>query len=214
VNCIKASNDIFMSARMDDNRIMSEEGDEGTESPDMANGQGEAIGKGESEDVEALKRAFVEEEANAKKYLANWQRSQADFINYKRRTEQEKGDMVRLANAGLILNLLSVVDDMERALDHVSGKIAGAKWVDGIVLIYRKFMAILEANGVSEIKVLEAQFDPNLHEAAAHVEGEDGKVVAVIQKGYMLNDRVLRPARVTVGNGRGSTSSDKPARDE
>ncbi|MFA5375300.1 MAG: nucleotide exchange factor GrpE [Dehalococcoidia bacterium] len=203
-----------MSARMDDNLIMPEEGDEGTESPYMANGQGEVIGKGESEDVEALKKAFAEEEAKAEKYLSNWQRSQADFANYKRRTEQEREAIIKLANAGLILNLLSVVDDMERALDHVSGKTAGAKWVDGIVLIYRKFMAILEANGVSEIKALEAQFDPNLHEAAAHVEGEDGKVVAVIQKGYMLNDRVLRPARVTVGNGRSAAADDDIAKDE
>ena len=108
---------------------------------------------------------------------------------------------ILLANAGLILNLLSVVDDIERALDHVSGKLAASKWVDGITLIYRKFMSILEANGVSEIKALGEQFDPCRHEAAAHIDGEEGKVVTVIQKGYMMNDRVLRPAMVGVGNG-------------
>ncbi len=212
MNCIKVSNK-FMGAIMDDNRIMPEEGDEGSESSDMANGREKAI-ELEDEDVEALKKAFAEEEAKAGKYLANWQRAQADFINYKRRTEQEKGDIVRLANAGLILNLLSVVDDMERALDHVSDKLAGSKWVDGIVLIYRKFMAILEANGVSEMKALGAQFDPSLHEAVVHVEGESDKVIAVVQKGYMLNDRVLRPAMVKVGNGRDSTLGDKPVEDE
>jgi molecular chaperone GrpE len=208
VNCIKVSNK-FMGAIMDDNRIMPGEEDEGAESSDMANRQEEAIELGELEDVEALKKAFAEEEAKAGKYLANWQRAQADFINYKRRTEQEKGDIIKLANAGLIFNLLSVVDDMERALDNISNKLAGSKWVDGIVLIYRKFMAILEANGVSEMKTLGEQFDPSLHEAVVHVEGESGKIMAVVQKGYMMSNRVLRPAMVKVGSGQSSNSSDE-----
>jgi molecular chaperone GrpE len=198
-----------MGAIMDDNRIMPGEEDEGAESSDMANRQEEAIELGELEDVEALKKAFAEEEAKAGKYLANWQRAQADFINYKRRTEQEKGDIIKLTNAALIFNLLSVVDDMERALDNISNKLAGSKWVDGIVLIYRKFMAILEANGVSEMKTLGEQFDPSLHEAVVHVEGESGKIMAVVQKGYMMSNRVLRPAMVKVGSGQSSNSSDE-----
>jgi len=203
-----------MGAIMDDNRIMPGEEDEGAESSDMANRQEEAIELGELEDVEALKKAFAEEEAKAGKYLSNWQRAQADFINFKRRTEQEKSDIIKLANAGLIFNLLSVVDDMERALDNISNELAEFKWVDGIVLIYRKFMAILEANGVSEMKALGERFDPSLHDAVVHVEGESGKVVAVVQKGYMMNNRVLRPAMVKVGRGHSSASSDKLARDE
>jgi molecular chaperone GrpE len=198
-----------MGAIMDDNRIMPGEEDEGAESSDMANRQEEAIELGELEDVEALKKAFAEEEAKAGKYLANWQRAQADFVNFKRRTEQDKGDIIRLANAGLIFNLLSVVDDMERALDNIPDKLAGSKWVDGIVLIYRKFMAILEANGVSEMKTLGEQFDPSLHEAVVHVEGESGKIMAVVQKGYMMSNRVLRPAMVKVGSGQSSNSSDE-----
>jgi molecular chaperone GrpE len=208
VNYIKVSNK-FMGAIMDDNRIMPGEEDEGAESSDMANRQEEASELGELEDVEALKKAFAEEEAKAGKYLANWQRAQADFINFKRRTEQEKGDIIKLANAGLIFNLLSVVDDMERALDNISNKLAGSKWVDGIVLIYRKFMAILEANGVSEMKALGERFDPSLHEAVVHVEGESGKIMAVVQKGYMMSNRVLRPAMVKVGSGQSSNSSDE-----
>lgn len=199
---------------MDDNRIMPEEDDDRSESPDIADGQEGSMGFGEPEDLEALKKAFAEEEAKVGKYLANWQRAQADFANLKRRTEQEKGDIIRLANAGLIFNLLSVVDDMERALDNIPGKLAGSKWVDGIVLIYRKFMAILEANGVSEMKASGAQFDPSLHEAVMQVEGESDKVIAVVQQGYMLNDRVLRPARVKVGNGHGSASNDELAKNE
>ena len=213
MNCTKVSNK-SMGAIMDDNRIMPEEEDEGAESSDIANGQEEAIEPGEVEDLEALKKAFAEEETKAGKYLANWQRAQADFVNFKRRTEQEKGDIIRLANAGLIFNLLSVVDDMERALDSISDRLAGSKWVDGIVLIYRKFMTILEANGVSEMKALGERFDPCLHEAVVHVEGESGKIMAVVQKGYMMNNRVLRPAMVKVGSGHSSASSDNPAKDE
>lgn len=203
-----------MNAKMDDNRITPEEEDEVTQSSGAGYNGGKPAEPGEIEDMETLRKALVDEEAKAEQYLSNWQRSQADFANYKRRTEQERGDVIKLANAGLILNLLSVVDDLERALDHVSGKLAASKWVDGIILIYRKFMAILEANGVSEIKALGEQFDPCLHEAAAHVDGEEGKVVTVIQKGYMLNDRVLRPAMVSVGNGYSSDSSNDNDKEE
>jgi len=175
------------------------EGDEESGSSGIVSGDKKSVG---SEDAVSLKKALAEEGEKAAKYLSNWQRAQADFINYKRRTEQERGDIVKLANAGLILNLLSVVDDMERALDHVSDKVAGSKWIDGIILIYRKFMAILEANGVSEMKTLGEKFDPCLHEAVGHIEGNSDEVVAVVQKGYMLNDRVLRPAKVMVGDGR------------
>jgi molecular chaperone GrpE len=196
-------------AIMDDNQIMPEEEDDGVEFSDMANGQEGAVELREVEEVEALKKALAEEEAKAGKYLSNWQRAQADFVNFKRRTEQEKGDIIKLANAGLIFNLLSVVDDMERALDNISDELAEFKWVDGIVLIYRKFMAILEANGVSEMKALGERFDPSLHEAVIHVEGESGKIMAVVQKGYMMNNRVLRPAMVKVGSGHGAASSDE-----
>jgi molecular chaperone GrpE len=196
-------------AIMDDNQIMPEEEDDGVEFSDMANGQEGAVELGEVEEVEALKKALAEEEAKAGKYLSNWQRAQADFVNFKRRTEQEKGDIIKLANAGLIFNLLSVVDDMERALDNISDELAEFKWVDGIVLIYRKFMAILEANGVSEMKALGERFDPSLHEAVIHVEGESGKIMAVVQKGYMMSNRVLRPAMVKVGSGQSSNSSDE-----
>jgi molecular chaperone GrpE len=194
---------------MDDNRITPEEEDEVTRSSDSVCDKEKPVEAGEIEDLETLRKALVDEGAKAEQYLSNWQRAQADFANYKRRTEQEKEVIIKLANAELILNLLSVVDDLERALDHVSGKLATSKWVDGIVLIYRKFVAILEANGVSEIKSLGEQFDPCMHEAAAHVDGEEGKVVVVIQKGYMLNDRVLRPAMVGVGNGCVSVSDDE-----
>jgi molecular chaperone GrpE len=135
----------------------------------------------------------------AQSYLASWQRAAADFQNYKRRVEQERGDLSRLASAALIINLLPLVDDLERALENVDARLAGLTWVDGIRLIYRKFQALLEMNGVSEIEADGQVFDPTVHEAVMFGEGEDGKVISVVQKGYKLGDRVIRPAMVVVG---------------
>jgi molecular chaperone GrpE len=158
------------------------------------------------ETIVSLKKALAEETAKAEDYLSNWQRTQADFINYKRRTEQDRGEFAKLANAALMLSLLPILDDLERALDNVSDKLRGMTWVDGIELIYRKFKATLEGQGLSEIKAVGETFDPNYHEAVMEVDGEEGKVIEEIQKGYRMNDRVLRPAMVKVGRGAGGAA--------
>ena len=155
------------------------------------------------EDVTSLEKALAEERTKAESYMANWQRAQADFVNFKRRTEQERNEVVMLASATLMLSLLPVLDDLERALENVSEKLSGFTWVDGIALIYRKLKATLESHGLSEIKALGEPFDPNCHEAALYAEGEEGKVIEELQKGYKLHDRVLRPAMVKVGKGQG-----------
>ena len=166
------------------------------------------------EDVKSLKKALDEERAKAEGYLANWQRAQADFINYKRRTEQERSDAVRFGNAALIQGLLPVLDDLERALDSVPEGLADDGWVDGISLIYRKFTAVLEEQGVSEIEALGEPFDPHFHEAMLFGEGEEGMVVEVIQKGYRLHDRVLRPTRVKVGKGEEEGTEEEPQEED
>ena len=162
-----------------------------------------------AEDVESLKEALSEEKAKAESYLANWQRAQADFINFKRRAEQERSETIDFANSTLILNLLPVLDDLERALDNVSEKLAGLTWVDGIVLIYRKLKAILEGHGLTEIRAVGEPFDPNLHEAVLYGEGEEGKVIEELQKGYKLRDRVLRPTMVKVGKGKEEAAAEE-----
>lgn len=154
----------------------------------------------EVEDVEALKQALAEERARAETSLAGWQRAQADFINYKRRTEQEKEGIGRFANSMLVVNLLPVLDDLERALDSISDDIE-LGWVDGIRLIERKLRGILESQGLSPIKALGEPFDPYLHEAVRQDKGKEGIVVEELQKGYKLYDRVIRPSKVVVGNG-------------
>jgi len=155
----------------------------------------------EEEDVEALKQALAEEKEKVETNLAGWQRAQADFINYKRRSEQDKEEISKFANAALMLNLLPILDDLERAMASVPPKLVGFTWVDGISLIERKLRASLEVQGLSQIKALGEQFDPNLHEAAMYTKGEEGIVIEELQKGYKLHDRVIRPTMVVVGNG-------------
>lgn len=154
----------------------------------------------EVEDIEALKQVVAEEKARAEANLANWQRAQADFINYKRRIEQDKEETAKFANSILMLNLLPVLDDLERAFASLPPRLAKLTWVDGIRLIERKLRASLEAQGLSEIKAQGEPFDPNLHEAVRHGKGKEGIVIEELQKGYKLQDRVIRPAMVVVGN--------------
>ena len=154
------------------------------------------------EDVESLTKALAEEKERAERYLANWQRAQADLINFRKRSEQEKDEVIKFANAMLLMSLLPILDDFERALDNVSIKLAGLTWVDGIRLIHRKLQAVLESHGISQIEALGNDFDPTLHEAVLEEEGEEGKVIEELQKGYKLHERVLRPAMVKVGKGK------------
>ena len=172
--------------------------------PQAAEASPEAAGapsmEEEPQDVEGLRTRLEEEKEKALGYLEKWQRAAADFQNHKRRVEQERSEMGRLANASFVINLLPLVDDIERALRTVDTKLAGLTWIDGIWLIYRKFQAVLESAGVKEIPAAEGQpFDPQVHEAISEALGEEGKVVSVVQKGYTLGDRVIRPTMVIVG---------------
>ena len=156
---------------------------------------------GEIEDIETLKETLAEAKAKAEANLAGWQRAQADFVNYKKRSEQEKQDLSKFANSVLILNLLPVLDDFERAFSSLPPKMGKLSWLDGIKLIERKLWAVLQAQGLSPIKALGEPFDPQFHEAIRQDKGKEGIVIEEIQKGYLLEDRVIRPSKVVVGNG-------------
>ena len=151
------------------------------------------------ENTGTLEEQLTRETERAESYYASWQRAAADYQNFKRRVEQERSEFTQIANASLIFNLLPLIDDLERALDNVDAHLAGLTWLDGIRLIHRKFQALLEMNGVTEIPTDGQDFDPNIHEAVMYAEGEAGKVLDVAQRGYMLGGRVLRPAMVVVG---------------
>ena len=164
----------------------------------------------ESMSTESSQSTLAKEKESAEKYLANWQRAQADFENYKKRNIQEREGVIKFANAVLVLSLLPIIDDMERALSSIPSNLKKLSWVDGINLIYHKFKATLENQGLAEIKASGGTFDPMLHEAVMHGEGEEGKVIDVTQKGYTLNGKLLRPAMVVVGSG----ENDKPKEPE
>jgi molecular chaperone GrpE len=140
------------------------------------------------------------EREKAETYYKNWQRSAADFVNYKRRVEQERGETARFASAALVINLLPVYDDLDRAVTSVDASLAGLNWVQGVIAIQRKFQQLLEAMGVKELDAAGEAFDPSRHEAVGKAPGAEGKVLHVVQKGYTLNDKVLRPAMVIVGS--------------
>lgn len=166
----------------------------------------------EQREIDALKKALAEETEKAQNYLANWQRAQADLANYKKRAEQERRETVELANAAVIANLLTVVDDFERALASLPDELRECKWVEGITLIYDKLKRVLQAEGVAEIEAQGKPFNPYLHEAVEHRdekgEGQD-IVVEVQQKGYRLKDRVIRPSMVVVGKESSEQRSEK-----
>lgn len=155
----------------------------------------------EPEDIAALQAALTEEKEKAERYLANWQRAEADLANYKRRSDLEKAEIGKFANTSLILSILSALDDLERAFAHIPPRLAKMEWVEGIRLIERKLVAGLESNGLTRIEALGQPFDPNVHEAVRQGSGEEGIVVEEVQKGFILHDRIIRPAQVVVGNG-------------
>jgi len=148
-----------------------------------------------------LQKIVEDEKAKAERYLANWRRAEADFENYKKRIEQERSETARFASTALILNMLPVLDELDRAFKSMPEKLTHLTWTDGIRLIHRKLQATLEAQGVTEIKATGETFDPSVHEAVGQTAGEDGKIIEEAQRGYKLHGRVIRPAFVIVGNG-------------
>jgi molecular chaperone GrpE len=153
------------------------------------------------EAFEAMKNELTECQVKASEYLDGWQRARAEFANYKKRVEREQAVVYQNASGNIIKRYLDVLDDLERALKNRPKDDEGASWAAGIELIYRKLSMILESEGV---KVMDADgkiFDPNLHEAISHEVAENhesGQIIEVVKQGYLLGDRVLRPALVRV----------------
>ena len=146
--------------------------------------------------AEEQKEGKEEDEALNMKYL----RLMADFQNFKRRTEKEKNDIYAFANEKLVVELLNVIDNFERAL--ALGQ-EGDSFVEGMNLIFKQLQGVLEKAGVKEIEALGQEFDPNFHNAVMMEdtdEFESGKVSCVLQKGYTLNNKVIRPSMVKVAN--------------
>ena len=153
------------------------------------------------EQVTVLRRDLDEAREQLGQTREQVQRSQADLANFRKRTEEEQATLRQDANRRLIMNLLPVVDELELAINHLGDGDAGESWVEGVKLIHRKAYGVLEAEGLSRIDAVGAQFDPLQHEAVGVVDSDEhpsGYVVEALRNGYRLRERVIQAAQVVV----------------
>ncbi|OHB09944.1 MAG: nucleotide exchange factor GrpE [Candidatus Zambryskibacteria bacterium RIFCSPLOWO2_12_FULL_45_14] len=141
-----------------------------------------------------LREKLKEAEEKAKEYLDGWQRSQADFVNLRKRDEEAKVEFLKFANADLVYQLIPVLDSLELSLPH------GNKELEAI---YRQLLSILKTNGFEEDNPTNQLFDPRKHESVGTISVEDKeqdhKILEIIQKGYILSGKIIRPAKVKIG---------------
>ncbi len=142
-------------------------------------------------------------------------RVQADIDNFKKRSMRDKSEALRYANEGVIKALLPVIDNLQRAVDHARSSRENDALVQGVELVLRSFLDVLERHGVKTVDAHGTAFDPSRHEAIGHVESSEpaNTVVAEHQRGYTLHDRLLRPAMVTVGKGPAATDGGDASRE-
>jgi molecular chaperone GrpE len=163
-------------------------------------------------DVATLQAELEKQKEQSGYHLEQWKRTAADLQNYRKRVEKERGEWLQSGQATLVSQLLPVLDDLERAFLTLPVALNGFTWTEGLALIDRKLQLVLQHNGLKEIEALGRQFDPSRHQAILQeqtTEVPDGQVLAVLQKGYILHDKVLRPAMVKVARhaeSRASTS--------
>lgn len=156
-----------------------------------------------AEEIFELKQLLETNQREAAENLDGWQRSKAELINYRKRIEREKGKIYEDAAARVIRRYLDVMDDLDLALSERPKDGDGEEWAEGIELIYRKLLTILENEGVEPLEAEGHIFDPNIHEAVSQEESPDhesGQIIEVIKKGYLIGERILRPAKVRVAS--------------
>ena len=152
-------------------------------------------------EADELRRELEQVRQEAADNRAGWQRTAADFANFRRRTEQDRELMLGLANEALLSKLLGIADDFDRAIEHMPPELRDVGWVEGIAAIDRKLRLLLDSEGLIPIEAIGQPFDPREHEAVTQevtAEVPEGTVTAELQRGYRVRDRVLRPAMVAV----------------
>ncbi len=165
---------------------------------------GQAPADATTDEIEQLRADLEAAQAQAAEHLAALQRTAADFANFRRRTTEDRERDLGLASESLLRKVLGVADDFDRALDAMPPELKEIGWIEGIVLLDRKLRQLLESEGVTPIDAVGKPFDPREHEAVANVPATgrpEGEVVAELQRGYRIRDRVLRPAMVAVASG-------------
>ena len=158
----------------------------------------------ETENLDALRQELEEARAKEAEYLDGWQRARAELSNARKRFQREQQQAYANAKADLLVRLLPIVDDFERAFETLPEDLAGETWIEGVKLVQRKAQGLLEQEGVVPIEAAGKEFDPSLHQAVTHepsVEVPEGHVIAEMQRGYTIGDRVLRPCMVRVSAG-------------
>ncbi|MFZ3081010.1 MAG: nucleotide exchange factor GrpE [Bellilinea sp.] len=161
----------------------------------------EGVETQESLELAALKEELAAIQEQCKEFSEGWQRERADFLNFRKRIERDQTQLNQIVTSNIIRKYLSVTDDMERALANRPQGAESQEWWNGVELIYRKLTGILESEGVQVIPAEGEMFDPALHEAITHEDSTDiesGRVIAVVQKGYRIGDRIIRPTLVRV----------------
>jgi molecular chaperone GrpE len=161
-------------------------------------------------ELEGQVAAAAERAAEAE---AGWQRARADFANLKRRADEERADLANLAGDRLLSRVLELADDFDLAIDHVPEGARGSAWLEGISVIDRKLRALLEAEGVQAMGGEGEPFDPRTQQAISYEDSTDvadGTVLRILQRGYTIRDRVLRPALVAVARNDSTTSITPP----
>jgi molecular chaperone GrpE len=151
--------------------------------------------------LEEAQRAKADAEAKSKEYFEGWQRERADFSNYKRRIERDQLTLSQSITGEILKKYLLVLDDMDRAVRMRPADGDLTTWAGGIELIYRKLQMIIDQEGIKRIPAETEEFNPLRHEAITYEDSPDhasGAIIGVVQEGYILGDRVLRPARVRV----------------
>jgi molecular chaperone GrpE len=177
----------------------------------------EAEAEADRDELAELRSELEETKAQATEYLNGWQRAQAEFANYRKRQEAEWAQMRARATADVLQKILPAVDDFERALSASPDDMDQSTWRAGIIMIKAKLDTILESEGVTSIETAGQPFDPTYHEAVTYEEAdgyEEGQIIGEVQKGYMLGERILRPALVRVAKAPLSPSEENGNADE
>jgi len=154
-------------------------------------------------DIEALQAQLEDLKREVTSNMEGWQRSRAEFTNYKRRTLQELADSKERGALDALTKILPIVDDFERAIENIPEELEEHPWVNGTSLILKNMHKVMDAYNISEIDPVGEEFDPNLHEAIGiddSDEYENGTITTTLQKGYRSGDRILRPALVRVAS--------------
>ena len=193
---------VLVEETLEEQEPAKPEAEESVEELDSLEGAEEGLGTDLSpEEIMELQMTLEESQAQAAEYLDGWQRARAEFANYKKRVERERQRVYKDAASDVIKRYLPVIDDLERALKGKPDEGDGATWANGIELVYRKLLSILDAEGIKRIEAEGEIFDPNMHIAIVTSESDEhecDQVIEVLEQGYMVDERVLRPAKVRV----------------